>query len=180
MRFHSMKSSGLLSDLKNNATAMEFSFNPRGPVVTKRIVFALGFVVLICLVRPAYLIGVSLGTWQPLTRPIGVTKRARYVDTFKAAAWFDCSVEQARNMNACRAWDIEGKLIAFGNYRLDGGNRAAISSELRPSAVHLYPGHPNLAWIYLFGDHGRIDGKTLVPVNDSGQPLERFEVHSEQ
>jgi hypothetical protein len=37
-------------------------------------------------------------------------------------------------------WDIEGSLIAFGNYGLDGKNRAATALELRPSAVHAYPG----------------------------------------
>jgi hypothetical protein len=89
--------------------------------------------------------------------------------------FFDCSVDVARNVNVCRAWDTDGNLIAYGNYRLDGENRAATAFELRPSAVHTYPGHPNLAWIYLFGDHG-IANRTLVPVNNAGQPIERFEV----
>ncbi len=66
---------------------------------------------------------------------------------------------------------IHGNLIASGNYRLDGENRAADGSELRPSEVETYPGHPNLTDIYLFGDHGLIRGKLLVPVNDAGSPL---------
>ena len=116
------------------------------------------------------------GFWQPLTRPSGVSRRAHYVDTFKDAAWFDCSVERSQNVNICRAWDTDGNLVAFGKYRLDGENRAASAPELRPSTVQRYPGHPNLAWIYLFGDDGTIMGKTLVPVNDAGRPLERFQV----
>ena len=142
----------------------------------KRIVLVLGGVAVIASLRPAYLIGVSLGFWQPVTRPTGVSGGARYVGTFKSAAWFDCLLERTKDVDVCRAWDEEGNLIAFGNYRLDGENRAATEAELRPSQVHLYPGHPNLAWIYLFGDHGNTVGSTLVPVNDDGIPLERFEV----
>ena len=135
-----------------------------------------GGVALIASLRPSYVIGVSLGFWQPLTRPIGISKRARYVETLKSAAWFDCSVERVKDVNICQAWDTAGNLIAFGNYRLDGENRAATSLELRPSEVHVYPGHPNLAWIYLYGDRESIFGRTLVPVNEAGQPLQRFEV----
>jgi hypothetical protein len=144
--------------------------------VIKRIVFIVGAVVLMASLRPVYLIGISLNLWQPLTRPSGVSKRARYVDTFKDAAWFDCTIERTKDVNACRAWDVHGRVIALGNYRLDGENRAATAQELRPSTLNRYPGHPHLAWIYLFGEHGNIFGKTLVPVNDAGIPLERFEV----
>jgi hypothetical protein len=143
--------------------------------VAKRIVLVVCAVALIASLRPAYLLGVSIGPWQPLSRPNGVSTRARFVDTFKSAAWFDCSVERTKDVNICRAWDTNGRLIAFGNYRLDGEKRAASARELRPSEVQECPGHPNLAWIYLFGDHGTIRGRTLVPVNDAGQPLERFE-----
>jgi hypothetical protein len=139
-------------------------------------VLVLAVVVMIASMRPVYLIGVSLGFWQPLTRPVGVSARARYVDTFKSAAWFDCVLDRTKDVDVCRAWDEDGKLIAFGNYRLDGENRAATEGELRPSVAYPYLGHPNLAWIYLFGEHGDIVGKTLVPVNDAGRPLERFEV----
>ena len=113
-----------------------------------------------------------------VTRPSGVTKHARYVDVFKSQAWIDCSIESTRKINPCRAWDVHGNLIASGNYRLEGENRAADGSELRPSEVETYPGHPNLTDIYLFGDHGLIRGKLLIPVNDAGQPLERFEVQT--
>ena len=142
----------------------------------KRIVLACGLVFFIAAPRPLYLIGVGFGLWQPLTRPVGVSARARYISTMKTEAWFDCSVDNKRNVDTCRAWDDSGNLIAFGNYRLDGENRAATARELRPSAVASYPGHPNLAWIYLFKDNN-VNGRTLVPVNGDGQPLERFEVH---
>jgi hypothetical protein len=144
--------------------------------VIKRIVLVFVGVAILASLRPSYLVGVSLGVWQPLTRPIGVSARARYVPMFKSAAWFDCSLERSRNIDVCRAWDEDGNLIALGNYRLDGENRAATESELRPSQVQRYPNHPDLAWIYLLGDHGNTTGKILVPVNASGIPLERFEV----
>jgi hypothetical protein len=73
-------------------------------------------------------------------------------------------------------WDEDGRLIAFGVYRLDGENRAATTEELRPVTIHPGPrSDPKLAWINLArAKNGTI--LTLVPVNDSGQPLERFEV----
>jgi|SRR5271154_4795877 len=103
----------------------------------KRIVLLVGGVALIASLRPAYLVGVSIGIWQPLTRPSGVSAHARYVDTFESAAWFDCSLDRSKDVNTCRAWDSDGKLIAFGYYRLDGENRPATENELRPSRVHL-------------------------------------------
>jgi len=144
--------------------------------MVKRFLVVLAGVISLALVRPAYLAGVSLNLWQPFTRPAGVSKRAKYVDAFKRAAWFDCSVDAGRNVNACRAWDPDGNLIAFGNYRLEGQNRAATARELTPWEVHPYPGHPDLAWIYLAGRNGG-PRRTLAPVNDSGEPLEKFEVH---
>jgi hypothetical protein len=124
------------------------------------------------------LLFISLIGWQPLTRPPSVSPQARFVVTMKSTAWYDCSVDRTREVDLCRAWDDGGRLIAQGKFRLDGENRAATAAELRPSMVQLYPGHPELAWIYLSGGMGNFS-KTLVPVNDSGQPLERFEVHVE-
>jgi hypothetical protein len=72
--------------------------------VIKRVVLVFCGVALIASLRPAYLVGVSFGFWQPLTRPAGVSGRARYVDAFKSAAWFDCSVERTKDVNVCRAW----------------------------------------------------------------------------
>ena len=143
----------------------------------KRIIMVAVVVAFIAALRPAYQIGVAAGWWQPLGRPVGVSARAHYVETMKSAAWFDCSVDQVRDVNVCRAWDRDGTLIAFGNYRLDGENRSATQSELRPWRVHDgNPQHPTLAWIYLFGVDTKGMPRTLVPVNNAGQPLERFEV----
>jgi hypothetical protein len=114
----------------------------------KRIAAVCAVVLYIAALWPAYLIGVLLGLWQPLTRPASVPWRAWYVSAFKTEAWFDCSVDRRRDVDTCKAWDDEGHLIAFGNYRLDGENRAATEFELRPSMV----------------------------IRDSCQPLERFEV----
>jgi hypothetical protein len=76
------------------------------------------------------------------------------------------------------AWDDSGHIIAHGRYRIQDENRAATVSELWPSTVSTYPGHPELAWIELSNGHGVIRSKTLVPVNSAGQRLERFEVHT--
>jgi len=85
-------------------------------------------------------------------------------------------VDHTKDVDACRAWNGAGHLIAFGNFRIDGKKRAATEAELRPTLVQLYPSHPELAWIYL--TDGKSDfAKTLVPVNNAGEPLERFEVH---
>ena len=46
----------------------------------KRIVLVFGGLALVASLFPAYLIGVSFGFWQPLTRLSGVSARARYVD----------------------------------------------------------------------------------------------------
>lgn len=131
------------------------------------VITAVGVVIATC---PVYLTGVALGLWQPLSRPIGVSARARYVETLRSAGWFDCSVDRIKDADVCKVWDRDGRLVAFGHYRLDGENRAARAAELRFWYVEHYTGHPDLAWIYL-SDHG-----TLVPVNDTGQPLQRFEV----
>jgi len=132
-------------------------------------------VVLLGLSYPLYVVGVAMNFWNPLTRPRGVPRRANHVDAFKSQAWFDCGVDSHRNVNVCRAWDERGDLIAFGNYRIDGQNRAASNRELRPWSVLSGP-NPRLAWIRLSGLGGG-PHLTLVPVDHVGQPLERFEVH---
>jgi len=143
--------------------------------VIKRFLVVLAVVTLILSVRPVYRLGVELGSWQPVTRPFGVSSQARYVSRLKSSGWFDCSVDHTKNVDTCRAWDDAGHLIAYGSFRLDGEKRAATASELRPSQVQLYPGHPELAWIYL-SDAKSDFGKILVPVHSIGEPLERFEV----
>jgi hypothetical protein len=145
--------------------------------VVKRALAICGLVLLALAVRPVYLIGVGLGFWQPIHRPEDVSPRARYVSTLKSAAWFDCSIDRTRGVNPCHAWDDAGRLVAYGNYRLDGEDRAATEAELRPSVLVLYPGHPDRAWIYLFKDR-TIQGRLLVPVDANGVPLERFEVRT--
>jgi hypothetical protein len=123
-----------------------------------------------------YLIGIGFDLWQPLTRPAGVSSRARYTSDLTRGWWIDCSVDDSHDVDVCKAWDDNGKLVAFGNYRLDEKNRAATEEELRPSVVHPGPpDRPALAWIYLYKGH-ETRGRLLVPVNAAGQPLERFEV----
>ena len=141
----------------------------------KRIAAVCAVVLYIAALWLLCLIAVPFGLWEPLTRPSGVSWRAHYIPTLTSGAWFDCSVDRKRDVDSCKAWDDEGHLIAFGNYRLDGENRAATEFELRPSMVLGTPGGPKLAWIYLFKDYNSF-GRTLVPVNGEGRPLERFEV----
>ena len=140
----------------------------------KRILLAVTVAALLGSSYPVYVVGVALNLWNPLTRPLAVPRRATHVNAFKSAAWFDCGVDSHRNVDVCRAWDEQGHLIAFGNYRIDGQDRAANNEELRPWSVRPGPNHnPRLAWIH------RSDGGsplTLVPVDHAGRPLERFEV----
>jgi hypothetical protein len=106
---------------------------------------------------PLFVIGVALNFWQPLTRPSGVSRRASHVDAFKSESWFECTVDLHRNVNVCRAWDEQGHLVAFGDYRLDGENRAARPDELRPWNVLCGPnGNPRFAWIHLPGSKGGV------------------------
>jgi hypothetical protein len=85
----------------------------------KRLALIFGGMALIASLRPAYTIGMNLGFWQPLTRPVSISAGAHYVETFEGPKWFDCSTEQTKDVNTCRAWDGDGHLIAFGHYRLD-------------------------------------------------------------
>lgn len=43
----------------------------------------------------AYFLGVNLNLWQPLRRPPGVPRQARYVVTWTRSAWFECTVDQS-------------------------------------------------------------------------------------
>jgi hypothetical protein len=96
----------------------------------KRILLVAVAVVLPGLSYPTYVAGIAFNFWQPLTRLSGVSRGAHYVDAFKSAAGFDCAVDSRRNVNVCRARDEEGRLVAFGDYRMDGENRAATQGEL--------------------------------------------------
>ena len=120
-----------------------------GAGVIKRIPLVVVAVAVVAATRPIYLVGVACGLWQPLSRPAGVSARARYVETLKSAGWFECSVDRVKDVDVCRVWDRAAKLVAFGKYRLDGALRAATAAELRYSRVESYPDHPDLAWIYL-------------------------------
>lgn len=112
----------------------------------------------------AYTACVSLGILQPLGRPHGVPASARYVSTFKQETWFDCRVDLPRNVDVCRAWDVNGKLMVDGDFRLEDEERAATAAELRPSQVISATGHVYM--IYLYGNDNRVLGRVLVPVVD--------------
>lgn len=123
-------------------------------------------VALIALARPIYIFGVVFGIWQPMTRPTGVSSTARYVSWIEDGTWFDCAVDSKRNVNTCKAWDSDGRLLADGDFRLECQGRAATKAELRPSAVSSSGGHGYA--IYLYGDKGA-RSRTLVPVTTEVQ-----------
>jgi hypothetical protein len=130
-------------------------------------VVAVGAVVaLIALVRPTYIFGVVFGIWQPLTKPPGVSSAARYVSWIEDGTWFDCTVDSKRNVNPCKAWDSNGRLLADGDFRLECQGRAATNAELRPASVSSGGGHAYA--IYLFGKAGG-RSRTLVPVDSAQQ-----------
>jgi len=128
----------------------------------KRVVLTAGVVTGLASIWPAYILGIAFGLWQPVTRPAGVARRAHYVSSIEDGTWFDCSVDSVRNVNRCRAWDFTGKLIADGDFRLEGEDRAATAAELKPSSVTSSGGHAYM--IFLFGRAGA-RSRVLVPVD---------------
>ena len=129
----------------------------------RRILLIAAGSLLIVAAWPVYILGVAFGLWQPLTRPQGVSASAKYVSSIEDGTWFDCSVNSTRNVNTCKAWDFEGRLLADGDFRLEGKDRAATKAELKPSAVLSNGGHAYM--IYLFGKAGA-QSDILVQVND--------------
>jgi len=157
------------------AEAREGAAKPAVAPWHKRGEFWTALILLVILAKPAYHIGVTYNLWQPLTRPANVPARARFYATPNDEAWFDCTIDRARDVNPCTAWDSDGRVIARGKFRLIDKHRAADASELHPSMVKRYPGghHPELAWIELYGKDGLFSNR-LVPVDDAGRPLESF------
>jgi hypothetical protein len=112
----------------------------------------------------AYRSGILLGWWNPLVRPAGVSATAQYVFTWESATWFDCSIDARRDVNVCKAWSSDGRLVAAGDFRLRDENRAARKYELRPSVTGPSDASGRSDVIYLFGPRGKIEGKELVRV----------------
>jgi len=133
----------------------------RGPMV-RRILLVTSLLALAVAAWLVYVFGVAFGLWQPLTRPRSVSASARYVSSIEDGTWFDCSVDSKRNVDFCKAWDFEGHLIADGDFRLEGQDRAATNAELRPSFVISSGGHAYM--IYLYGKAGS-QSAVLVPVD---------------
>jgi len=80
----------------------------------------------------------------------------------ETGAWFDCSVDSERNVDVCKAWDPDGCLMANGDFRLEGEDRAATTLELKPILLRNGGGR---AYIHLNGTDGAFS-KTLVQIND--------------
>ena len=129
------------------------------------IAFAVVAVVLWWPVRYLYAVGVVLGVWSPIIRPSGVPGSAHFVTLVDEQTWFDCSIEENRNVNHCMAWDSSGRLVANGDYQIMGENRAARPSELRPSLVKRdmsEKGRGQAVVIYLFGKDGAFSGRLVL------------------
>jgi hypothetical protein len=109
--------------------------------------------------------GVASGWWQPLSRPAGVTRHARFVFAGEGAAWFDCSVDAEKNVDLCKAWDPNGILRATGEFRLRGLGRAATASELRPTGLGGIEPDGRTRTIWLPGPHRETFGLALDQVN---------------
>ena len=122
----------------------------------------MGVALAIAVTQLVYNIGVGFGAWQPLTRPSRVPRSAHFVSTLKDETWFDCRVDEGRGVDVCRAWDEKGRVVADGDFRLEDEDRAATASELRPSEVKTQNGQVYM--IYLYGPHGEVLGRTLLPV----------------
>jgi hypothetical protein len=80
-----------------------------------------------------YPYGIAFGLWQPIVRPFGVSPSARYVSVIEDGSWFDCSIDEKRNVNVCRVWDSEGQLRTSGDFQYEDQHRAARRDELYPS-----------------------------------------------
>jgi len=111
-----------------------------------------------------YHLGILFSAWQPIFRPHGVSAEAVYVSTVEDGAWFDCRVDGAQNVDVCRAWDYEGKLLIEGRFRLECEGRAATVAELRPTVVD-----GRGSEIYLFGKDGSFSRK-LVRIERAREP----------
>jgi hypothetical protein len=141
----------------------------------RRILLIVASVAFLAAMVPLYRVGVIFGLWQPLRRPPGVSPYARYVSLVEEGTWFDCHVDEVRDVDVCKAWDEDGQLIADGCFRLEEGKRAASKSELHPSHVARGDGH--VSRIDLFGKDGAFS-QALVPVeNCVSLPAETSKPH---
>ena len=82
-----------------------------------------------------YPYGILFGLWQPLFRPAGISRLARYVSVIEDGSWIDCSIDSARDVNICKAWYYDGRLRVSGDFRFEDQHRAATKEELNPSMV---------------------------------------------
>ena len=114
----------------------------------------------------AYWFGIMSGWWNPITRPMSVSRTANLVVCgFESAEWFDCRYDRARDVDVCKAWDTSGKLLADGDFRLKGENRAALPEELHPSGIGGMTATGLTDTIYLYDPHGAWIVKELVLVS---------------
>jgi len=116
--------------------------------------------VVICV--PVYREGILLGVWPPLTRPYSVPREATHVAGFKfAPTWYDCRFDPVKDVNPCRIWSGDGKLMFAGDFRLEDVGHAAPPELLRPST---YQRTSEGILIDLYGPNKTTWGPRLVSV----------------
>src|SRR5260370_6286920 len=76
-----------------------------------------------------------------------------------------------RNVDVCKAWDVDGRLVASGDFRLEGENRAATKRELHPSTTRSTEHTSGLqAHFYLLCPLLLIKEKKLIRVGPTPTP----------
>ena len=132
----------------------------------KRIIGAVAAVLAAAAFYVVYDMGVWMGEWEPLLHPSGVPSTAHFYSTIeeKQGLWFDCSVDVKRQVNPCRVWEENGRLLVNGDFRIEDGNRMATASELKPTRA-LWS-HGKVYMICLAGLRGACD-QMMVPVKEN-------------
>jgi hypothetical protein len=64
-------------------------------------------------------------------RPAAVPKSAVFAGSGGRAAYFDCSIEPARNVNRCHVYRPNGELWCYRDFRLEPEKRYAKEPELK-------------------------------------------------
>jgi hypothetical protein len=90
--------------------------------------------------------------------------------TIRGWNWFQCAVDLERNVDVIKVWDSTGRMLADGEFQLEGVGRAATQSELHPSLILFDYKQNRIDMIYLFKEHHwwgdwGLFGKTLVPIS---------------
>ena len=112
-----------------------------------------------------------IGVWGTDNRPSSVPSDAKLVSLIETGTWFQYSFDPIHNANKVKAWDLNGRLLADGYFRLEEENRPATDLELNPSVVQFRYDVGKTDYIYLFKHQSTWGGKEpfgkiLVPIDE--------------